>query len=325
MIPRSMLLVSALLGLPLALSAADRPLVVAYVPNWIDLKVFAETIAYEKVTHLNIAFENPANAEGDLSFNPQDAALLAKAKARGVKVLVSVGGGSASGDKVLKARYFDLMGAPKRAGFAARLAAYVEAHGFDGLDVDIEGPSINADYGPFVLELAPVMKAKGKLLTAALSRGYGGDKVPPAALVGFDFVNIMAYDGKGYWSPNDPGQHSSLAYAKENVEWWLARGLPKGKAVLGVPFYGYGFGEAFKKRDYPYKDVVASHPGAEKTDQTGSTIWYNGMPTIQAKCLYAKEKELGGVMVWSLDSDARGELSLLTVIHETLIPKPDGK
>jgi len=44
--------------------AGDRRKVVAYVPNWIDLKTFAETIPYEKVTHLNIAFENPVNDGG---------------------------------------------------------------------------------------------------------------------------------------------------------------------------------------------------------------------------------------------------------------------
>lgn len=41
--------------------AEDR--VVAYVPNWIDLAAFAETIDFSKITHLSIAFENPANDE----------------------------------------------------------------------------------------------------------------------------------------------------------------------------------------------------------------------------------------------------------------------
>ncbi|MDB6134753.1 MAG: glycoside hydrolase family protein [Verrucomicrobiales bacterium] len=295
-------------------------LVVAYVPNWVDLKSFSETIDYGKLTHINVAFENPVNDAGNLSFSSRNEVLITKARAQGVKVLISIGGGAASDNKALKARYFDLLSDGKRAGFAAKIADYITAHQFDGLDVDIEGPSINQDYDAFIDELAKVLKPRGKLLTAALSKGYGGDRIPSSALAQFDFVTIMAYDGAGYWSPERPGQHSSLDFAKENTAYWLQRGLAREKAVLGVPFYGYGFGDAFKKRDYPYNKIIADHPGAENADQTGSTIWYNGIPTIRTKAQYVLEEKLAGVMIWSLDYDVKGEKSLLDTIHRTLHP-----
>lgn len=302
------------------LQAENR--VVAYVPNWVDLKKFAETIDYPRLTHLNIAFENPVHENGDLSFNKDNERLIAKAQANKVKVLVSIGGGSASGDKELLRRYFDLLTEPKRAGFVAKLTAYVSTHNFDGLDVDLEGPSISKDYGAFIGDLSKALKANGKLLTAALSKGYGGDKVPDTVFESFDFVNIMAYDGAGPWQPKAPGQHSSLEFARENTTYWLGRGLPKAKAVLGVPFYGYGFGEAFRKRDYPYAEIVAAHPGAENADQAGRTIWYNGLPTIKAKAQYVADQGLGGIMIWSLDYDVPDGRSLLTAIADTLNPKP---
>lgn len=295
-------------------------LVVAYVPNWVDLKTLASTIDYARLTHINVAFENPVNDSGDLSFNRQNESLITKAQARQVKVLVSIGGGSASGDKKLQSRYFDLLGEARRAAFVAKLVDYVVNHHFDGLDVDIEGPSINADYGAFIADLGTALKAKGRLLTAALSKGYGGDKVPDAVFAAFDFVNIMAYDGSGPWQPDVPGQHSSLEFAQDNVTYWLNRGLPKAKAVLGVPFYGYGFGEAFRKRDYPYAEVLATYPGAENGDEVGKTIWYNGLPTIKAKARYVVDQHLGGVMIWSLDYDVPGERSLLSAIADTLNP-----
>jgi GH18 family chitinase len=313
-------IVFAAISLVAAMLHAQDKMIVAYVPNWIALNSFAGTIDYAKLTHVNVAFENPSNDEGDLSFSHKDEALIAAAHAAGVKVLVSIGGGSASGDKILQARYFDLISEGKRAGFATRLASYVSTHGFDGLDVDIEGPSINDDYGAFVHELAAPLKSHGKLLTAALSKGYGGNKVPDAALAEFDFVNIMAYDGAGYWNPNAPGQHSSMEFAQSNVTYWLSRGLPKSKAVLGVPFYGYGFGEAFRKRDYSYADILATYPGAENGDQAGNTIWYNGIPTIKAKSQYVVHQGLAGVMIWSLDYDVKGERSLLSAIYSVLHP-----
>src|SRR5882757_1794968 len=118
------------LGLLLfCIAAFAKPMVVAYVPNWVDLESFSETIDYAKITHINIAFENPTNEQGDLSFHKNDDILIAKAHANNVKILVSIGGGGASGNKTLQARYFDLLEGPKRADFVARLASYVADHG----------------------------------------------------------------------------------------------------------------------------------------------------------------------------------------------------
>lgn len=218
----------------------------------------------------------------------------------------------------MQKRYFDLIADAKRPAFVAKLVDYVVAHQFDGLDVDIEGPSINTDYGALIADLSKALHAKDKLLTAALSKGYGGKSVPDSVFDQFDFVSIMAYDGAGYWNPDKPGQHSSMEFARESVAYWLGRGLPRSKAVLGVPFYGYGFGEAFKKRDYPYATIIKDYPGAQNADRIGKTIWYNGIPTIKAKTKYVMEEGLGGVTIWSLDNDVSGEKSLLGAISQML-------
>ncbi len=312
------IVLSMIVLLTLCAAASAQRRVVAYVPNWIDLDSFSHKIDYDKISHINVAFENPINALGDLSFNKKNQVLIAKAHESHVKILVSIGGGSAASDKVLKSRYFDLLTDAKRGQFVAKLAKYVSAHGFDGLDVDIEGPSINADYGAFIADLREALHPNGKLLTAALSKGYGGRNVPDSVFEHFDFVNIMAYDGAGPWNPNAPGQHSSLGFAKNNTAYWLDRGLPKSKAVLGVPFYGYGFGEAYRRHGYSYSAILAAHPNAENSDRVGSTIWYNGIPTIRAKSQYVVDQGLGGIMIWSLNHDVPGDRSLLAAIHDTL-------
>ncbi len=308
-----------LLAIP-ALHAAERKKVVAYVPNWINLTEFAKGVDYAKVTHLNIAFENPKDDTGELSFNPRNQALIDAAKAAKVKVLVSIGGGGASDNAELKARYEKLTGEEGRKAFAAKLVAYLEAHGLDGIDVDIEGPSITSNYGGFMEELSKAVRAKKLLLTAALSKGYGGDRVPDAVLGQLDFLNIMAYDATGTWDPNRHGQHSSLEFATQAVAYWTGRGLPKENAVLGVPFYGYGFGKAFRKSGYSYADVIELFPEGHLVDQIGETIWYNGIPTIQAKAKLVMDQKLGGVMIWSLDQDVKGEKSLLTALDVVLNP-----
>lgn len=128
--------------------------IVAYAPNWRELKTFAATIDYAHITHINVAFENPSNSGGDLSFHATDDVLIAKAHEHHVPILISIGGGAVAGDKILLSRYFDLLTDAKRAGFVAKLAAYVTQHHFDGLDVDLEGPAINKDYGAFIQELS---------------------------------------------------------------------------------------------------------------------------------------------------------------------------
>lgn len=313
-----------LLAIPCA-QAAERKKVVAYVPNWINLTEFAKGIDYGKVTHVNIAFENPQDDEGELSFNPRNKALIDAAKAAKVKVLISIGGGSASSNEALKARYEKLMGEEGRKAFAGKLVAYLEKHGLDGIDVDIEGPSITGNYGGFMEELHKAVRAKKLLLTAALSKGYGGDRVPDAVLRQLDFLNIMAYDATGTWDPNRHGQHSSMEFATEAVKYWTGRGLPKENAVLGVPFYGYGFGKAFRKSGYSYADVIGLFPEGHLTDQIGETIWYNGIPTIQAKAKLVMDQNLGGVMIWSLDQDVKGDKSLLTALDVVLNPKVEEK
>lgn len=247
---------------------AGRKMVVAYVPNWINLAEFAKGIDYDKVTHLNIAFENPVDDTGELSFNARNTELIQRAKAAKVKVLVSIGGGSASGNDELKVRYEKLMGEELRKQFAEKLVTYLEKHRFDGIDVDIEGPSITANYGGFMEELAAAVKKKKLLLTAALSKSYGGDRVPDAVLGHLDFLNIMAYDATGSWAPDHHGQHSPLEFARAAVSYWRSRGLPESKVVLGLPFYGYGFGPAFRKGGYAYADVLALHPDGFQLDQS---------------------------------------------------------
>ena len=311
---------AALMALPTPArpAAPARSRVVAYVPNWIDVTAYADTIDYAHLTHLNIAFENPQSPEGDLAFKPADDVLIARAHAHHVPVLMSMGGGGVSENETARAQYFGLISKAKRAGFVAKLAAYVTAHNLDGLDVDLEGAAINKDYGAFVQALSDALKPQGKLLTSALSEGNGGANVPDAALRCFDWVNIMAYDAAGPWRPDAPGQHSSMEFTKSTVGYWLKRGLPRSKAVVGVPFYGYGFGAAYNKDGYTYAELVTSYPGAENADQAGNTIWYNGLPTIRAKARYVKDQKLGGVMVWSLNQDAPGDKSLLSALAGTL-------
>jgi len=296
------------------LSVAQKK-VIAYVPNWIDLNSFSSSIQYSKLTHINIAFENP-DANGYLSFNSGSNTIINAAHAQNVKVFVSLGGGSVSEGGAIRDNYFNLITSSNRTAFIQKIYDYVVAHNFDGVDVDLEGPAINGDYGAFVIALANKLHANGKQITAALSEGYGGANVPSSTFAAFDWINIMAYDATGPWAPGNPGQHSPYSMAVNQFNYWTGRGLPASKAIIGLPFYGYGFG-ASANQGISYANIVAQYPGAENLDQVGNTIYYNGIPTIKQKTTFAVQNA-GGVMIWELSQDATGSKSLLTAINQVI-------
>ncbi|QSB28942.1 glycosyl hydrolase family 18 protein [Flavobacterium sp. CLA17] len=289
--------------------------VIAYVPNWVDLNSFSSTIQYSKLTHINIAFENP-DANGYLTFNSGSNSIINAAHAQNVKVFVSLGGGSISEGGAIRDNYFNLITPGNRTAFIQKIYDYVIAHNFDGVDVDLEGPAINGDYGGFVIALANKLHAGGKQITAALSEGYGGANVPASTFAAYDWINIMAYDATGPWAPGNPGQHSPYSMAVNQFNYWTGRGLPASKAIIGLPFYGYGFG-ASANQGISYANIIAQYPGSENQDQVGNTIYYNGIPTIKAKTTFAIQNA-GGVMIWELSQDAVGSKSLLTAVNQVI-------
>ncbi len=116
----------------------------------------------------------------------------------------------------------------------------------------------------------------------------------------------MAYDNSG-------AEHSSFNYALSALDYWLERGLVPEKVNLGVPFYA-------RPTEVTYSQIVKNDPAAAQLDATnygGVQINYNGIPTIQRKTRLAMQRA-GGIMFWTLEDDASGDLSLVTAIHQVV-------
>lgn len=283
--------------------------VVGYIPSYRWGVV--NTVDYTKLTHINVAFVNPTDDEGTIGFGQDLTTLVNNAHTHDVKVLASIGGAGANAT-----RYGLLLQDENRSDFVDSLVKFLHDHDLDGIDVDLEGPTLDIpEYGVFVADLADTLHKEGMLLTAALAQ-WDGWKVPDAALDSFDFINLMAYDVTGPWDADNPGQHSPYGKATEDISYWKnTRGVPQDKVVLGVPFYGYQFSGGSVSA-WTFGQVVATYPGAEWVDQWGN-IYYNGIPTIQNKTALAMG-QAKGIMIWELGQDASGDLSLLNAIDARL-------
>ena len=318
-------------------AAAAEPVMVGYLPAFKGLEQSLRTTPIDGYTHINIAFANP-DASGALAKDGEmtcmgagagenaSVALLraavAQLKRKGAKVLLSVAGGvipACSGD------WAELLATDGGEAVQSGLLELVDAAGFDGIDIDIEGvllTEIDRDghYTPFIANLSRALKAKGKLLTVATA-SYEGGMIPVSSIPYFDLVMPMSYDAIGPSWGQAGAEHSTFAQAQRDLDLWLKRGVAPERLVLGLPFYGYGFGSY--DAGYAFTDLIASYPTEALSDDViGKAcdgcdyITFNSLATIRQKTRLAMEKA-GGVMVWEMTQDTHDQL-LGRTIKESL-------
>jgi chitinase len=269
--------------------------------------IFADIIPYEKLTHINYAFLTP---KPDGTFNRINNSwklkqIVRTAQEHNVQVSISVGGWG------WDAQFEEMAANPEsRSAFVRNLKAFVEEYQLDGTDIDWEYPDPGASSQNFLALIRELRAAMpDELLTTAVV-SYGDNNglgVPTETFEYFDFVNIMTYDGP---------DHGTMEQFERGLSYWSERGLPKEKIIMGVPFYG--------DPNMPYFKIVQADPAAAQLDSFdyfGTTLHYNGIPTIQTKTKIAMEKA-GGIMFWALDHDAQGEFSLVNAIYETAHAMP---
>ena len=287
-------------------AAASQFKVVGYWPGWAGSPSTSK-VPYNKLTNVNYAFILPNN-NGTLQAldNPTALrALVSQAHAAGVKVSISIGGWNDGNDQGFEnlAR-----NASTRTTFVNAVIAFVNQYSLDGADIDWEYPDNGASANNYVLlmtELSNQLHSRGKLLTAAVV-GENGGSILSSVFPLVDYLTLMAYDENDY-------QHSTYSYAQRSLNYWRGRGLPKDKAILGVPFYGRPSWES-------YAQLLAR--GASPNADTYQGVGYNGIPTIKAKTNLAFDQG-GGVMIWELSQDVTGANSLLNAINQVVLQRGD--
>lgn len=275
-----------------------------------------DTVKLAYITHLHFAFLNPKE-DGTLQTLTNHAnfeALNKLAKEYNVKTAISI-----QGNELM----FRTIAANEqtRKKLVESLVEFAVRYNLDGIDLDWEYPRANfgsdVTFEVFVKDLSTELHAWHKYLSVAVTPGlYAGpvkEGITAGTIEAVDFVNLMAYDGFNI-DPENPDHHATYYMANRVFDVWLnEKGLPKEKAILGMPLYG-------KNKDnvsLTYSALLGSgaDPNEDEFDVQGITYYYNGIPTIKTKVELAKERG-NGVMFWEYGQDARGGNALLKAAHE---------
>jgi chitinase len=225
---------------------------------------------------------------------------------------------------------------------------------FDGIDIDWEYPNAcglgcdSSGTGALTKLLAALRKKfGGMLVTAAITAdASAGGKMDKADYAGaaksVNWFNVMTYDFFGAWAPTGPtAPHSPLkSYPGIPIQGFntdaaitklKSKGIPAGKLVMGIGFYGRGWSGVTQKQpggtatgpapgtweqgveDYkvlktkcPSNGVIA---GTAFCFRGGQWWSYDTPQTIASKMGYAKSQGLAGAFFWELSGDTgNGEL-----------------
>ena len=265
-----------------------------------------DAIDFSLLTHINYSFLIPRANGTTRPFGAPNhlRKVVAQAKKHGVKVLIAVGGWGWD-------KEFETLAADPaiRTKLAKRVAEFCVTYGLDGIDIDWEYPNAGASAAHFTalaIAFRSALPAGALVTSAVLADATDADGITTEAVGHLDFINLMAYDG-----PRT--NHSSYSMAERSIATWLARGIHPDKLVLGVPFYARPGGAT-------YRTLLANDPATASGDRIlfkGVEQNYNGPATIRRKTELALQLA-GGIMIWELSQDARGNDSLLRVIGETI-------
>lgn len=281
--------------------------------------------------------------------------LLKKINPR-LKILLSIGGWTFS-------EYFSRVAADPvlRKNFARNCVSMCRKYKFDGIDIDWEFPGLAQHNGKphdkynFTLLLKDIrekfdkLRARGTslLLTIAVPVGpkhlrkMQVDKIHKYV----DWINLMTYHFHGPQESEDKvtNHHSALKAPKvgdrrlcieEVVKYFLKKGVPAKKLLVGLPLYGISyknvkprpkgeylyakFNGAGKIRSFSKIKRELIHSGSYKQGwdvnaqsaylfsplQKEFISWDNER-SIALKCNYVKQRGLGGVMIWHTQFDAK--------------------
>lgn len=273
-----------------------------------------------------------------------DVALVAYAKARGLKVFALVNNfypGCSPG----KIAHSVLSSKTRRTAAVNAIFNELRAYGFDGVNIDLEyvSASDRAAYTAFIRELYQKLCGYGyKLMVSVPAKTQDNPRSSWTGAFDYkalaqyvDLLMVMTYDQ--HCKSTMPGPVASYTWV-ESVVKYAVTVVPRGKVVLGVAGYGYdwpskGAGSvviarealdlARKHRVPVHWDPQARCPHIKYTDSRGVVhdVWYEDGRSATAKLDLVARYDLAGIAIWRLGME---DVYLWRAMEQRLTPVRTG-
>ncbi|MFP2467495.1 glycosyl hydrolase family 18 protein [Pseudescherichia vulneris] len=286
--------------------AAQRK-VIGYFPEWGVYEAHnfftPDKVDYAGLSHLNYGFAVVKDGIVTMHDTEKAPGLIKDLEARTDKAnvahMISVGGWNNSQEGVFEAATATDAGLER---LANSMVSYMAKWHFDGLDIDWEYPDTEAEKAQFtklIQSLRTKLDAQGKKddkyyqLSAAVTTNHNNIQfINPAVTAPLlDSVNVMAYDIHGAFDPltghnaplfeNSHDEDKDLNVADTMTAYVETWKVPKAKLMMGIPYYGRGWGHV------PGTELIPGLPGMFNTgaatvkgawddaqDMTGTNPWY---------------------------------------------------
>ncbi len=216
-----------------------------------------------------------------------------------------------------------------RAATLQRILGLVDAHGYDGINIDFEkgNAGIRDALTSFISELATKLHARGKRLSVEVSAKRSDDATGRAEFYDYrglaaaaDTVFVMNWGL--HWATSAPGSMNGLPWATQ-VANYAARMPHKRRFVLGTPLYGFDWagsgGTANPGVALEHSDVMALVAATRSTpvldpverewrftyrDGRGTlhTVWYEDAITVRERMRLAHDRGMG-IGFWRLGNE----------------------
>jgi chitinase len=278
-----------------------------------------------------------------------------------LKLVVSIGGWGGSG------RFSDaaLTDSTRRLFAESAIDGFIRQRPglFDGIDIDwefpvaggmqgnVERPEDKANFTLLLAELRRQLDAQGvkdgRHYVLAIAASAGLRRIANLEIASItpllDFINVMTYD---YHSGSKRTGFNSPLYAAQNdptpefnidvtMRAFLGAGAPADKLLLGIPFYGRGYGGVPPDDHGLFQETTARPANWSGSDgdwkvlsktrltnpqyvrhwdsssrvpwlydsTSGTWVTYDDPQSIGEKVRYVRDHKLGGVMIWELGGD----------------------
>jgi spore germination protein len=297
----------------------------AWVPYWDRARVRASFAAHAADLNEANFFWYEVQPDGSLRAFPgaEDAVLLAAARAHDLRVLPTV---MNDFDEQRVAAL--LADETTRTAHVSEVVALVERMDYDGVEVNYEALSAEArdDFAVFIEALAEALHARGKLLSVAVhpktdDHGtWGGPRAQdwPRLGAAVDEFKVMAYDY--HWSASPPGPIAPLDWV-DDVLTYAEQTVPLGKIWMGLPFYGYDWGEQRGKGlVWAAADaLLRQHHPTTRRDPLSGELYFSYKATEEQHTVYVPDAraialklrwvrqthpEIAGIAIWRLGGES---------------------